>query len=133
MLRKCCSIHRFCHILTTVTTSTDLASQLLVVFEYKRWKIVVYDTYIYGLNYTAHVSHKLKELEWLNMYNRRCLHTLCFIHKVIKYRTPDYLYSKFVFRSHVNTVNTHCRFLSVTVYAIGRKYLKDALHIALRV
>jgi hypothetical protein len=46
---------------------------------------------IFGIRRREHISHKLKELKWLNMYNRRKLHATCFFYKVLKFKTPPYL------------------------------------------
>lgn len=60
---------------------------------------------ICGIRRGGHVSHRLKDLGWLNMYNRRLLHSLCFYYKIIKYRCPPYLYNKLTFRTDVHNVN----------------------------
>lgn len=61
--------------------------------------------YICGLRRRDHVSHKLNELCWLNMENRRKLHLYCFAYKVLTFRTPPYLSDKITFRSDVHNIN----------------------------
>lgn len=61
--------------------------------------------FIYGLRKFDHVSHKLIELRWLNMAQRRKLYSLCLFHKIIKTKTPPYLYNKITFRSDVHNIN----------------------------
>ena len=60
---------------------------------------------IFGIQKGNHVSHKLGELEWLNMSNRRKLHAACLYHKVITTKTPPYLYNKISFRTDIHNIN----------------------------
>jgi len=60
---------------------------------------------IFGIRRREHISHKLKELKWLNMYNRRKLHAICFFYKVLKFKSPPYLLDRVVFRTDVHNVN----------------------------
>lgn len=60
---------------------------------------------IFGIRRRAHISHKLKELNWLNMQSRRTLHQRCFFYKIINNRTPPYLHRKLSFRTDVHNVN----------------------------
>lgn len=62
--------------------------------------------FIYNLRARDHVRHKLKELKWLNMENRRKLHLACAIHKLKDTGTPKYLKEKLVFRYTVHNINT---------------------------
>lgn len=61
--------------------------------------------FIYGIRKFDHVSHKLKELKWLNMEDRCKLYALCLFHKIILSRTPPYLYNKISFRSDIHNIN----------------------------
>lgn len=60
---------------------------------------------IYGIRKYDHVSHKLADLKWLNMQNRRRLLTACLYHKIIIQKKPAYLYEKIKFRTDVHTLN----------------------------
>lgn len=60
---------------------------------------------IFGIRRGKHVSHKLKELKWLNMFNRRLLHSSCLFHKIMTNKTPAYLINKITFRTDVHNVN----------------------------
>lgn len=60
---------------------------------------------IFGIRRRAHISHKLKELKWLNMQSRRTLHKRCFFYKIINSGTPPYLHRKLSFRTDVHNVN----------------------------
>lgn len=60
---------------------------------------------IYGIRKFEHISYKLKEIKWLNMANRRKLHSACLYHKIIVGRTPLYLFKKIKFRSDLHSVN----------------------------
>lgn len=62
--------------------------------------------FIFGLLKYEHVSHKLKELHWLNMKNRFKLHSACLYHKIVRTKLPSYLYNKLVFQSDVHSINT---------------------------
>lgn len=61
--------------------------------------------FIYGIKKYSHVSHKLPELKWLKMSDRRLLHLQCFYHKVITSKIPPYLYLRLTFRSDVHNIN----------------------------
>lgn len=60
---------------------------------------------IFGIRRRQNISHKLAEAAWLNMSNRRLLHSACLFHKIIINRTPNYLYRKITFRTDVHNVN----------------------------
>nr|CAH7727348.1 unnamed protein product [Callosobruchus chinensis] len=49
------------------------------------------------------ISERLIETNWLNMRDRRKLHSACFYHKVVIYKTPSNLYNKITFRQNVHT------------------------------
>lgn len=51
------------------------------------------------------ISHKIKEIGWLRMSERRILHCLVLYHKVILNRTPSYLHEKIMLRQEVHNVN----------------------------
>lgn len=65
--------------------------------------------YIFGIRRREHISHKLKEIKWLNMNNRLKLQTLCLYHQVICSKTPAYLYNKIRFRSDIHNINVRNR------------------------
>lgn len=66
--------------------------------------------FIFGIRKYQSVSHKLLELKWLNMKERRILHMCCFYHKVITSKTPSYLYSKIAFGDTLHDLNTrYCK------------------------
>jgi hypothetical protein len=60
---------------------------------------------IYGIRKYEHISHKLAEIKWLNMRNRRLLQCLTLYHQVILEKTPAYLYNKIRYRSDVHNIN----------------------------
>lgn len=60
---------------------------------------------IFGIRRRQRISHKLKEIPWLNMINRRKLHKLCFYHKLILHKMPPYLYNKITYRTDVHNIN----------------------------
>lgn len=59
----------------------------------------------YGIRRGQHISHKLIDIGWLNMSNRRKLHQACIFHKVLIHKEPRYLYRKINFRSDVHNLN----------------------------
>ena len=65
--------------------------------------------YIFGIRKFDHISHKLRDVQWLNMYNRRELLSLCLFHKIIQHKSPRYLYQLISFRSDVHNINTRYR------------------------
>jgi hypothetical protein len=67
--------------------------------------------FIYGIRRRERISHKLKDAGWLNMQNRRLLHTLCFFYKVLKYKSPPYLIKKIRYRTDIHNINIRNRYL----------------------
>lgn len=64
---------------------------------------------IYGIRRRNRISHKLKEIGWLSMYNRRKLHSYCLFYKILKTKNPPYLYNKIKFRTNVHNLNLRMR------------------------
>ena len=64
---------------------------------------------IFGIRRRNRISHKMKHVGWLNMYNRRSLHFACFCYKIIKFKTPTYLFDKIKFRTDIHNVNLRNR------------------------
>ena len=61
--------------------------------------------FIYGIRKFDPISHKLKNAKWLNMLDRRKLHSLVLFHSVIYYNCPPYLTNKIVYRTDVHRLN----------------------------
>lgn len=76
---------------------------------------------IYGIRKFQHISHKLNEVGWLNMANRRKLLITCMYHKIIISKKPPYLYYKIRFREDVHNLNIRHK------YTITPPYHKTAL------
>lgn len=55
------------------------------------------------------VKYKIKELNSLNMYERRMLHCCCLYQKIVNTKTPTYLYNKLHFVVERHDVNTRSR------------------------
>ena len=64
---------------------------------------------VYGVRKYDRVTHKLGEIGWLSMANRRLLHSACFYRKVMIDRCPPYLYEKITFRTDVHALNLRYR------------------------
>lgn len=64
---------------------------------------------VFGLRKFDRISHKLNDLRWLNMLNRRHLHASCMFWRLLITRTPPYLYAKIQFRTDVHTLNLRHR------------------------
>lgn len=60
---------------------------------------------VYGIRRNQRISHKLKDIKWLNMSNRRLLHAACLFHTLVLNKTPIYLYNKITFRTDVHHLN----------------------------
>lgn len=60
---------------------------------------------IFGIRKGQRISHKLLDVNWLNMQNRRLLHSACVFHKIIVNKVPAYLYRKITFRTDVHNLN----------------------------
>lgn len=61
--------------------------------------------FIFGIRKRDHVSHKLKELKWLKMEDRRFLHAACQFHRIILTKSPPYLCRKIRFRTDIHNIN----------------------------
>ena len=62
--------------------------------------------FIYNLRRRDHVSHKLVELGWLNMHNRRKLHLASFVRRVLETGLPTYIRERLKHRVLVHDVDT---------------------------
>ena len=69
--------------------------------------------FIFGLRRHNRISHKLQEISWLNMHDRRKLHATCFYYKILKFQTPPYLYNKITFRSDIHNLNLRRKSLTI--------------------
>ena len=78
---------------------------------------------IFGIRKYQSVRHCLGILGWLNMENRRRLHSVCLFHNVISFKTPPYLYNKISFRSDVHHLNLRRR-SHITVPAHHTQFFK---------
>lgn len=65
--------------------------------------------FIFGIKRRNRISHKLRDAEWLNMFNRRKLHLACTFHKIMLFKNPPYLYNKISFRTDVHNINIRNR------------------------
>lgn len=64
---------------------------------------------IFGIRKYERISHKLKDIAWLNMTNRRILHCTYLYHKILHTQMPPYLYNKITFRTDVHNLNLRFR------------------------
>lgn len=69
--------------------------------------------FIFGMGRHCRVSHRLKDLKWLNMTNRRKLHSILLFCKIIKHHSPPYLYDKITFRTDVHHLNLRRNTLTI--------------------
>lgn len=65
---------------------------------------------IFGLSRYSHISSKLREINWLNMRERRYLHGACLYYKIINYKCPIYLFNKIKLRKDVHLANTRGKY-----------------------
>lgn len=61
--------------------------------------------FIYGIRKFDHVSHRLKDTNWLSIKNRYKLKSMCFYHSIVTKKAPQYLYNKLTFRTDVHNIN----------------------------
>lgn len=66
---------------------------------------------IFNLSRRDHVSDKIKDIGWLNLHYRRQLHLVCFVHKLLKTKCPDYLFKKLNFRHLLHNINVRNQYL----------------------
>ena len=62
--------------------------------------------FIFGLKKYDHISSYFSELETLNMEERRTVHGLTTMHKIVKKIAPSYLSSKLKFHNNLHNYNT---------------------------
>lgn len=62
---------------------------------------------IYGIHKFEPISHKVQEAFWLNMED----YSAVFYHRIIFYKTPDYLRHKIIYHSHIHNINICFRWL----------------------
>lgn len=60
---------------------------------------------IFGVRRRQRISHKLNEIKWLNMENRRLYHAATLFHKIILFKSPPYLLNKISYRSDIHNIN----------------------------
>lgn len=61
--------------------------------------------------YDTGISAKLKEIKWLDMSERRRLHSLVLYNKIIFKKQPEYLYQKIKFRFEAHNLDLRHKFL----------------------
>ncbi|KAK9881892.1 hypothetical protein WA026_018089 [Henosepilachna vigintioctopunctata] len=83
--------------------------------------------FIWGIRKFDRVTYKLRVSRWLTMENRRRLHSAMLYFKIIKYKTPPYLYNKIRFRSDVHTLNVRSRGL-LTPHNTVLPFFRRVLH-----
>lgn len=73
---------------------------------------------IYGVPRTIHkISDKLIDANWLNMSNRRFLHSTIFYHKLTLIKIPTYLHERISYRTDVHHLNLrHRGLLSIPLH-----------------
>lgn len=62
--------------------------------------------FIFHVKKYESISSKILQLGWLNMSQRRCLHSCVLYHKIICTKYPKYLYDKIEFRYNIHSLNT---------------------------
>lgn len=67
----------------------------------------------YGIRKRERISHTSSQANWLNMHNRRALHSAASYHKIIKLKSPPYLYNKIKFRTDVHNINIRQKNLTI--------------------
>lgn len=61
--------------------------------------------YIFRLRRFDHVSHKIRELQWLDVSHLYDYHLSVFTHKILLTASPPYLYEKLIFRRNMHGSN----------------------------
>ena len=62
--------------------------------------------FIFGLKKFDHISSHFAQLQTLNMEERRLVHGLTTMHKIVTEVSPDYLISKITFHNNLHDYNT---------------------------
>ena len=65
--------------------------------------------FVFGLRKFDHISQHFRQLNVLNMENRRKLHSLVLMHKIMRKKAPTYLCSKIRLRNTIHGHNTRGR------------------------
>lgn len=64
---------------------------------------------IYGIKKRQRISHKLAEIGWLSMENRRKLHSANLYHRILHSKAPPYLHRKVTYRTDVHNMNVRSK------------------------
>lgn len=64
---------------------------------------------MYNIRRRDHITPYLKRSGWLNMSNRFSLRMCCFYYKILKFKSPPYLYNRIRFRTDVHHLNLRRR------------------------
>lgn len=67
--------------------------------------------FIFNLRKYDHISHKLKEIGWLDIQKRRILHSCVLFNKILILKTPPYLFEKISYRTDIHNINIRRRSL----------------------
>ena len=65
--------------------------------------------FIFGLKKFDHITQHFKSLKTLNMANRRNLHCLTMMHKIVNNKAPKYLCNKIKCNANIHTYRTRGR------------------------
>lgn len=60
---------------------------------------------IHGIRKYDHISHTLKTSNWLDMHDRRFLHSATLFFSILKLKTPPYLFEKITYRTDIHNIN----------------------------
>ena len=64
---------------------------------------------IFGIRKFERISHTLQLAGWLNMKNRRLLHSMVLFFKILSNKSPPYLINKITYRCDVHNLNIRFR------------------------
>ena len=88
--------------------------------------------FIFGLRKFDHISEHFRQLNVLNMENRRTLHSATLMHKITRRKAPTYLCSKICYRNAIHLHNTRGNSkLHIPIYRrlFGRdRYFRKVAH-----
>jgi hypothetical protein len=79
--------------------------------------------FILGIKKSDHITPGYKELGWARLRERRNLHTVCLVHKLLSTSSPSYLASNFQFLHSNHNFNTRSRSGTQLTFPIHRTSL----------
>ena len=81
--------------------------------------------FILGIKKSDHITPGFRQLNWLRLNDRRNLHSVCLVHRILSSSVPSYLASNFEYLHSNHNFNTRSRSGTQLAFPIHRTSLLD--------